>query len=194
MTRPISAVGELATHGGPPNPSTQPWSSGMPRKSNLSKSWPCCARGMHRTQTTPRAAGLEQADDGGTKLNCSCMGSFQGHKPPHQTYPMVKLIDLFHFRSSYPNEANLSAMKAPWDVLSWNNFRFWLKRIEFGKKISRKLSFDVPPFFKEIYFYGPAYFSAVKSSQKGPQRYLGLLPCPHGLPSAVNCFAFNVKH
>ena len=50
-----------------------------------------------------------------------------------QTYPCVKLGDLFYFTNSHPYEAILGTIDASWGVLLRLNFRRWL-----GKKIGKK--------------------------------------------------------
>ena len=79
---------------------------------------------------------------GGANLGCS-----------HQTSPIVKLGDLFHFTNSHPYEAILGAIDASWGVLSRKNFRRWLKKI-LGKKNdpgSRVLGY--PPFFLRNFIF-----------------------------------------
>ena len=51
----------------------------------------------------------------------------------HQTSPIVKLGDLFHFTNSHPYEAILGTIDASWGVLSRKKFRRWLKEF-WGKK------------------------------------------------------------
>ena len=55
-------------------------------------------------------------------------------KIAHQTSPIVKLGDLFHFTNSHPYEAILGAIDASWGVLLRLNFRRRLKKM--GKKMN----------------------------------------------------------
>jgi hypothetical protein len=58
----------------------------------------------------------------------------------HQTSPIVKLGDLFHFTNAHPYEAILGAIDVSWGVLSRKNFRRWLKK-NWVKKMTPEVEF-----------------------------------------------------
>ena len=99
----------------------------------------------------------------------------------HQTYPIVKLTVEFYFTNSYPHEAILGAIDAPWGVLSRLNFRRWLKKL--GKKLPRTRVLDVPPFFLgNFIFTAQVELRPSKAAKKSPQT---TQVCFHSYSSAL---------
>ena len=85
----------------------------------------------------------------------------------------MKSAGLFNFHDSYPNEANLGAINAPWVVLLWNDFGFWLQTL-FGKKNPRTQVFDVPPIsLTNKLFSRPDLFFSRQEQPKRPQKVPG---------------------
>ena len=92
----------------------------------------------------------------------------------HQTSPIVKLGDLFHFTNSHPYEAILGAIDASWGVLSRKNFRRRLKNF-LVKKMTPEVEFwGTPHFFYEILFFRPSLNCSRQRQPKRPQNPPGL--------------------